>query len=58
MALAIIYMALGFGLAVWLGGQAFTVPDLLGEMLIGAALGAAAGAVLSNLTPRRGAARS
>ena len=57
MALAIIYMALGFGLAVWLGGQAFAVPDLLGEMLIGAALGAAAGAVLSNLTPRRRAAR-
>ena len=58
MALAIIYMALGFGLAVWLGGQAFAVPDLLGEMLIGAALGAAAGAVLSNLKRRRRAARS
>ena len=53
MALAIFYMALGYGMAVTLGGNAFAVPDMLGEILVGAALGSAFGAVLSNLPPRR-----
>ncbi len=53
MALAIMYMALGYGLAVRLGGSAFQVPGMLGELLIGAALGAVAGAVLANLPARR-----
>ena len=54
MALAIVYMALGYALAVALGGNAFAVPDMLGEILIGAALGGVIGAVLSNLPkPRR-----
>ena len=54
MALAIVYMALGYAMAVLLGGNAFAVPGMLGEILIGAALGGVIGAVLSNLpTPRR-----
>ena len=53
MALAIVYMALGYALAVLLGGNAFNVPDMLGEILIGAALGGVFGAVLSNLPERR-----
>ncbi len=54
MALAIVYMALGYALAVALGGSAFAVPGMLGEILIGAALGGVIGAVLSNLPkPRR-----
>lgn len=53
-ALAITYMALGYALAVTLGGNAFAVPGMLGEILIGAALGGVIGAVLSNLpAPRR-----
>jgi len=53
-ALAIAYMALGYTLAVALGGNAFAVPGMLGEILIGAALGGVIGAVLSNLpAPRR-----
>lgn len=54
MALAMLYMALGYGLAVSLGGNAFAVPGMLGEIMIGAALGGMIGAVLSNLpAPRR-----
>ena len=53
MALAIVYMALGYALAVLLGGNAFNVPGMLGEILIGAALGGVFGAVLSNLPERR-----
>ena len=53
MALAIVYMALGYALAVALGGNAFAVPDMLGEILIGAALGGVIGAVLSNLPKHR-----
>ncbi len=54
MVLAMLYMALGYGLAVNLGGNAFAVPGMLGEIMLGAALGGVAGAVLSNLpTPRR-----
>lgn len=58
MALAIVYMALGYALAVLLGGNAFAVPGLLGEILIGAALGGVFGAVLSNLPQKRRRART
>ena len=53
MTLAMIYMALGYAMAVGMGGSAFAVPGMLGEILIGAALGAVAGAVLSNMPARR-----
>jgi len=56
--LAILYMALGYAMAVGLGGGAFMPAGMLGELLIGAALGGAAGAVFSNLPPRRRRARA
>lgn len=52
MALAILYMALGYGCCVALGGAAFMPVQLMGEILTGAAVGAIAGAVLSNMSPR------
>lgn len=53
MTLAMLYMALGYAAYVALGGNAFSTSQMLGEILIGAAVGALAGAVLSNL-PARG----
>lgn len=53
MTLAIVYMALGYALAVLLGGNAFAVPGMLGEILVGAALGGVIGAVLSNMPKAR-----
>lgn len=53
MALAILYMALGYAMYVALGGNAFSVREMLGEILLGAAVGAIAGAVLANMKPRR-----
>ena len=53
MALAAIYMILGYVLCLILGGTDFDTADMLGEILLGAALGGIAGAVLSNLPPRR-----
>ena len=52
MAVAMLYMALGYGCAVALGGAAFAPTQLLGEILIGAAIGAIAGAILANLPAR------
>ena len=49
MALCIIYMALGFGMYMALGGGAFDVSVMLGEILLGAAVGGLAGALFSNL---------
>ena len=53
MTLAMLYMALGYAMSVGLGGSAFQTAGMLGEILIGAALGAVAGAVLANLPARR-----
>ena len=53
MTVAMLYMTLGYGCYVALGGNAFVVAQMLGEILIGAALGATAGAVLSNLPAGR-----
>ena len=53
MTVAMLYMTLGYGCYVALGGNAFVVTQMLGEILIGAALGATAGAVLSNLPAGR-----
>lgn len=54
MAVAMLYMTIGYACYVALGGNAFVVTQMLGEILIGAALGALAGAVLSNLPEKRG----
>lgn len=48
MTVAMLYMILGYTCYVALGGNDFVVSEMLGEILIGAALGATAGAVLSN----------
>ena len=57
MALAMLYMTLGYAGYVLLGGAAFQTSEMLGEILIGAAVGAITGAILSNL-PARGARRA
>ena len=38
---------------VLLGGGSFAVGNMLGEMLLGSAVGAVTGAVRANLSPRR-----
>ena len=53
MTVAMLYMTIGYGCYVALGGNALVVTQMLGEILIGAALGATAGAVLSNLPAGR-----
>lgn len=53
MTVAMLYMTIGYSCYVALGGNAFVVTQMLGEILIGAALGATAGAVLSNLPAGR-----
>ena len=53
MALAMLYMILGYAGYVLLGGSSFDVTDMLGEILLGAAVGAVAGAVFSNLPAKR-----
>lgn len=54
MTVAMLYMTIGYVCYVALGGNAFVATQMLGEILIGATLGAVAGAVLSNLPePRR-----
>lgn len=53
MTVAALYMTLGYACYATLGGNAFVVGQMLGEILMGAALGAVAGAVLSNLPAGR-----
>lgn len=53
MTLAMLYMALGYGCYAALGGNGFVAGEMLGEILMGGAVGAVAGAVLSNLPARR-----
>jgi len=53
MTVAMLYMTIGYSCYVALGGNAFVLTQMLGEILIGAALGATAGAVLSNLPTGR-----
>lgn len=52
MTLAMLYMLLGYGLCLFLGGGAYDTADMLGEILLGAALGGVTGAVLANLPAR------
>lgn len=53
MALAIIYMICGYVLYLTLGGHGFDVVTMLGEILLGAAIGGVAGAILANLSPKK-----
>ena len=58
MTLAMLYMVLGYALYVFLGGSAFSVPAMLGEILIGAAAGSVTGAIVSNLPAKSGRRRT
>lgn len=49
MTLAMLYMVIGYGSYAALGGRAFVVGQMLGEVLLGAAVGALSGAVLANM---------
>ena len=49
---AALYMILGYGMFALLGGTHST-SAMLGEMLMGAAIGAFAGAILANMHPRK-----
>ena len=49
--LALLYMIAGYSLYVALGGGVWSVSGMLGEMLLGAAVGAVCGAILANLSP-------
>ena len=51
--IALVYMALGYAMYVLLGGGSFAVGNMLGEMLLGSAVGAVTGAVRANRSPRR-----
>lgn len=51
--LALAYMALGYSMYVGLGGAAFAVGDMLGEMMLGSAVGAVTGALRANMSARR-----
>lgn len=51
--LSMIYMVVGYGLYVLLGGGGFSFPSMLGELLLGAAVGAVTGAVRANMRPRK-----
>ena len=53
--LGMLYMILGYGLCLALGGAAFAASDMLGEILLGSAFGGIVGSVLANLPARRGA---
>ena len=52
-AVALIYMILGYALYVVLGGGIYSTPAMLGEMLMGSAVGAFAGAILANMRPKK-----
>lgn len=51
--LALLYMTIGYFLYVVLGGGYWSVTGMLGEILLGSAIGGVGGAILSNLSPRR-----
>ena len=56
--IALVYMALGYAMYVLLGGGSFAVGNMLGEMLLGSAVGAVTGEVRANLSPRRSRIRA
>ncbi len=49
---ALLYMVIGYALYWKLGGAVFSMGSMLGEMLLGGAVGAASGSVFANLKPR------
>ena len=49
---ALLYMVIGYALYWKLGGAVFSTASMLGEMLLGGAVGAASGSVFANLKPR------
>ena len=51
--LALIYMILGYAMYVVLDGGVHSVTTMLGEMLLGAAIGGVCGAILANMKPKR-----
>ena len=51
--LALIYMILGYAMYVSLGGGMHSVTTMLGEMLLGAAIGGVCGTILANMKPKR-----
>ena len=56
--IALFYSAAGYGMYLALGGGSFAVGNMLGEMLLGSAVGAVTGAVRANLSPRRRSAKT
>lgn len=51
--IAMAYMILGYGLYVLLGGGAFSIVAMLGEILIGAAVGGVIGAIRANQSAQK-----
>lgn len=58
LAISIAYIAIGYALYVALGGAGFSVSAMLGELLLGSAVGAVTGAIRANLYPKRRTARA
>lgn len=51
--IAVVYTVLGYICYLLLGGAGFSFTEMLGEILIGTAVGAVCGAVRVNLNPKR-----
>ena len=49
--IALLYMISGYGFYVLLGGGVFSFAGMLGEILLGAAVGSVFGAILANMKP-------
>lgn len=55
--IAFSYIVIGYALYVALGGADFSFTAMLGELLVGGAVGAVTGAIRANLYPRRRSAK-
>ena len=53
MTVAMLYMSIGYACYAALGGNAFVPAQMLGEILMGGAVGAIAGAIRSNLPEKK-----
>lgn len=51
--LALFYIVLGYAIYILLGGGSFNIVSMLGEILLGSAVGAVTGAVRANMSPKR-----